>query len=104
MAAGLFVISPWKLPTLPTHLQLLLEHDFSLSDFTLMDWSGASAEWNRFKSSIPEPWKFINDGREFMVGEEMKARGLQAEFPVVLIPGIISTVSRPTVLSLPLSS
>ena len=51
-----------------------------------------SAEWARFKSNIPEPWKLANDGREFLVGEEMKSRGLEAEYPVVLIPGIISTV------------
>ncbi|KAF9650657.1 phospholipid diacylglycerol acyltransferase [Thelephora ganbajun] len=50
-----------------------------------------SAEWGRFKSNIPEPWKLANDGREFQVGEEMKSRGLEAKFPVVLIPGIIST-------------
>ena len=44
--------------------------------------------------SIPEIWKFQNDGREFQVGDAMKARGLSAEFPVVLIPGIISTVRQ----------
>jgi phospholipid:diacylglycerol acyltransferase len=44
--------------------------------------------------SIPEIWKFNNDGREFQVGEAMKERGLSAEFPVVLIPGIVSTVRQ----------
>lgn len=54
-----------------------------------------SAEWERFKSNIPEPWKLANDGREFLAGEEMKSRGLEAKYPVVLIPGIISTVCFP---------
>jgi phospholipid:diacylglycerol acyltransferase len=40
------------------------------------------------------PWNLGRanwDGREFMVGEELAARGLQAKYPVILIPGIIST-------------
>lgn len=60
-----------------------------LPDF---DFSRVEAEWQRLRSSIPEVWKFNNDGREFQVGESIKARGLDAEYPVVLIPGIISTV------------
>jgi phospholipid:diacylglycerol acyltransferase len=43
-------------------------------------------------STIPEPWKLNTDGREFQVGDAMKARGLEAKYPVVLIPGVISTV------------
>jgi phospholipid:diacylglycerol acyltransferase len=44
-------------------------------------------------STIPEPWKLNTDGREFQVGDAIKARGLEANHPVVLIPGVISTVS-----------
>lgn len=94
VATGLVLIPPSNLPTLPAHLQLMLnEYDISLPDFPSIDLSGLSTEWDRFKNNIPEPWKLANDGREFQVGDEMKARGLEAEFPVVLIPGIISTVS-----------
>ena len=79
-----------KLPTLPEHLQVLLdEYEFVMPAFDF------SAEWERFKSNIPEPWKLANDGREFLVGEEMRSRGLEAKYPVVLIPGIISTVRSP---------
>ena len=81
---------PSKLPTLPENLQVLLDdYEFVMPVFDF------SAEWERFKSNIPEPWKLANDGREFLVGEEMKSRGLEAEYPVVLIPGIISTVRFP---------
>jgi len=93
-AVGVFSAS-WfipssKLPTLPEHLQVLLDdYEFSMPAIPAFD---LSAEWERFKSNIPEPWKLANDGREFLVGEEMKSRGLEAKYPVVLIPGIISTV------------
>ena len=83
-------IPPSKLPTLPEHLQVLFDdYEFSMPAMPAFDFS---AEWERFKSNIPEPWKLANDGREFLVGEEMKSRGLEAKYPVVLIPGIISTV------------
>lgn len=56
------------------------------------DWGRLEAEWVAFKARIPEPWKLNNDGREFMVGDEAYARGLRAKHPVVLVPGIVSTV------------
>ena len=81
------------LPALPEHLQILLDdYEFVMPAMPAFDFS---AEWERFKSNIPEPWKLANDGREFLVGEEMKSRGLEAKYPVVLIPGIISTVRFP---------
>jgi hypothetical protein len=43
-------------------------------------------------STIPEPWKLNTDGREFQIGDAIRARGLEAKYPVVLIPGVISTV------------
>ena len=57
-----------------------------------LDFSSVETEWNRLRLNIPEVWKFYRDGREFEVGERMKAQGLTAQHPVVLIPGIISTV------------
>ena len=62
------------------------------------DLSLVENEWRRLKSSIPdipEPWKLNNNGLEFTVGEKIAARGLSAQHPVVLVPGIISTV-RPS--------
>ena len=66
-------------------------YDINLS---LPDLSRVEVEWTRLKSSIPEVWKFNNDGREFEVGEAIRLRGLSAKYPVVLIPGIVSTVCR----------
>lgn len=70
------------------------QYDISLPDLSLPDLSRVEAEWTRLRSNIPVVWKFNNDGREFQVGESMKAAGLSAKYPVVLIPGIVSTVSR----------
>ena len=75
---------------LQSHVSALVDHyDINLS---LPDLSRVEVEWLRLKSSIPEVWKFNNDGREFEVGEAIKLRGLSAKYPVVLIPGIVSTV------------
>ena len=55
-------------------------------------------ERGRLRSNIPEVWKLNNDGREFQVGEAMKERGLTAQYPVVVIPGIILTVRGPVLI------
>ncbi|KAK0195630.1 phospholipid:diacylglycerol acyltransferase [Armillaria mellea] len=76
------------------HAQLLLfmdEHDITLPALPDFDFSRVEAEWIRLRSNIPELWKFNRDGREFQVGEKMAERGLSAEFPVILVPGVIST-------------
>lgn len=97
LSAGWFIPSS-TLPALPENLQLFLDdYDISMPSIPQFDFS---IEWERFKSNIPEPWKIANDGREFLVGEEMKSRGLEAKYPVVLIPGIISTVGPSSVRSL----
>jgi phospholipid:diacylglycerol acyltransferase len=64
-----------------------------------IDLTSVEAEWQRLRSSIPEVWKLANDGREFQVGDELKAKGLTARYPVVLVPGIVSTVCYYHVLS-----
>lgn len=59
------------------------------------DLSVVENEWRRLKNSIPdipEPWKLNTNGLEFSVGEKIAERGLSAKHPVVLVPGIISTV------------
>src|ERR1700761_1939554 len=63
-----------------------------MPDIPGFDLSRVETEWQRLRSNIPEVWKFNVDGREFQVGEAMRDRGLSANYPVVLIPGIISTV------------
>ncbi|KAI0262571.1 phospholipid:diacylglycerol acyltransferase [Gloeopeniophorella convolvens] len=88
---GLIFIEPSNLPDIPGQFSVFLEdYDLSLS-FPQIDLSRVQAEWKRLISTIPEPWKLNTDGREFQVGDEIKARGLSANYPVVLIPGIVST-------------
>ncbi|EGO00883.1 hypothetical protein SERLA73DRAFT_50487 [Serpula lacrymans var. lacrymans S7.3] len=66
------------------------EYDISLT-LPDIDLSRVETEWQRLRSNIPELWKLNNDGREFKVGEDIKARGLSANYPIVLVPGIVST-------------
>lgn len=77
------------------HAQVLLlmdRYDISMPVLPDLDFTRVEAEFMRLRSNIPELWKFNNDGREFQVGQDMADRGLTAEFPVVLVPGVISTV------------
>jgi len=94
IALGLVFVEPSTLPDIPGHFSLFLEdYDLSLPlSLPPIDLSRVQAEWKRLISTIPEPWKLNTDGREFQVGEAIKARGLDAEYPVILIPGVISTV------------
>ncbi|KAJ7076865.1 phospholipid:diacylglycerol acyltransferase [Mycena belliarum] len=86
------LIEPRDLQDLHAHLTLLLgEYELTMPDIPGFDLSRVETEWQRLRSNIPEVWKFNVDGREFQVGEAMRDRGLTAEYPVVLIPGIIST-------------
>ncbi|KAL5504583.1 LRO1 [Sanghuangporus vaninii] len=97
---GAILLAPSTAPIeMPTQLSLLLSQ--SQTDLGTLfqnvatsidfDWGRLETEWDAFKARLPEPWKLNNDGREFQVGERMRDRGLRAEYPVVLIPGIIST-------------
>ncbi|KXN91081.1 Phospholipid:diacylglycerol acyltransferase [Leucoagaricus sp. SymC.cos] len=89
---GFTFVEPQDLQDMHTQVTVLMaEYGVNLPELPDFDFSRVEAEWERLRSSIPEVWKFNNDGREFQVGESMKARGLDAEYPVILIPGIIST-------------
>ncbi|KAF8160852.1 Lecithin:cholesterol acyltransferase-domain-containing protein [Crassisporium funariophilum] len=89
---GFAFVEPQDLQDLHTHVTTLVnDYELNLPQLPGFDLSRVEAEWTRLRSNIPEVWKFNNDGREFQVGEAMKARGLSAEYPVVLIPGIVST-------------
>ena len=75
-----------------TQFSLFLDaHDISIK-FPDIDLTRVEVEWQRLRSSIPEVWKLANDGRGFQVGEAFKAKGLTAHYPVILVPGIVSTV------------
>ncbi|KAF8589534.1 phospholipid/diacylglycerol acyltransferase [Ramaria rubella] len=80
-----FVTSPYH-----SHVMLLLDQ-YELPRFPELDWSNIELEWSKVRSQIPEPWKLNNDGREFQVGEAMLERGLKPRYPIVLVPGIVST-------------
>lgn len=93
VALGLAFIKLRDIHDIHAHMAVIMnEYDINLPHFPGLDFSRVEAEWTRFRGNIPEIWKFNNDGREFQVGDSMKARGLTAVHPVVLIPGIISTV------------
>lgn len=90
---GFTFVEPQDLHDIHAQVSILMtQYGVNFPELPDFDFSRVEAEWQRLRSSIPEVWKFNNDGREFQVGESIKARGLDAEYPVVLIPGIISTV------------
>jgi hypothetical protein len=94
---GFTLIQPSDIHGMQTHLTLLMEsYDISFPELPEFDFSRVDSEWQKIRNSIPEFWKLNKDGREFAVGEAAKERGLSAEFPVVLIPGIVSTVRLPS--------
>ncbi|KAH9917564.1 phospholipid:diacylglycerol acyltransferase [Fomitopsis serialis] len=93
---GFVLIQPSDFTDLQTHLALLLDqYDFTLPQMPQIelqiDLTRFETEWRRLWSSIPEPWKLNTNGLEFSVGEKVAAEGLTAKYPVVLVPGIIST-------------
>ena len=90
---GIILIQPADLPDIQTHVALLLdEFGIALPQLPQLDLSLVENAWHRLRNSIPEPWKINTNGLEFKVGEEIAARGLSAKHPVILVPGIISTV------------
>jgi phospholipid:diacylglycerol acyltransferase len=89
---GFILIEPSDIKDIHNQFSLFLDyHEISIK-LPDIDLSSVESEWNRLRSNIPEVWKLANDGREFRVGEEFKARGLSARYPVILVPGIVSTV------------
>jgi hypothetical protein len=103
LVLGLIFIEPSSLPDIPGQFAVFLE-DYDIFSLSLphIDLSRVQTEWKRLMSTIPEPWKLNTDGREFRIGDAIRARGLEAKYPVVLIPGVISTVIicfRPSVFS-----
>ena len=97
---GFMLIQPSDFQDFQTHLALLMD-EFELRlpglpdlDLPQLDFSRVELEWQRIWQNIPEPWKLAQDGMEFTVGEKVAAQGLSAKHPVILVPGIISTVRR----------
>lgn len=98
LLVGVFIafafVQPSDIQDMHAQLTLLMDqYDLNLPQLPDFDFSRLEVEWSRIRSNIPEVWKFNTDGREFQVGENMADRGLTAKYPVVLIPGVISTVS-----------
>ncbi|KAG7090993.1 hypothetical protein E1B28_010060 [Marasmius oreades] len=86
------LVTPADIHQMHNHLTVLLqEMELSIPEIPGFDLSRLEIEWDRLRSSIPEVWKFNRDGREFQVGERMAERGLSAKYPVIIIPGVIST-------------
>lgn len=95
---GFMLIEPTDFQDFQTHLALLMDEfeitmpEFPTLDLPQLDLSRVELEWQRLWKNIPEPWKLATNGLEFTVGEKIAAQGLSAKHPVVLVPGIISTV------------
>lgn len=83
------------LPPIPPHLSMLLdEYDLSLP-FAMPNTSmSLQFEWRQLTVPFTEAANAWTTTRDFKVGTDMKERGLAAKYPVVLIPGIVSTVRR----------
>ena len=95
---GFILIEPADFQDFQTHLALLMD-EFEIRmpelpglDLPQLDFSTLEVEWQRIWKNIPEPWKLAADGLEFTVGEKIASEGLSAKHPVILVPGIISTV------------
>ncbi|GLB37391.1 putative lecithin:cholesterol acyltransferase [Lyophyllum shimeji] len=86
------LIEPKDIRDIHAQMSLLMDqYNINIPELPDLDFARVELEWARLRGSIPEIWKFNKDGREFEVGEAMRASGLSAEHPVVLIPGVIST-------------
>ncbi|KAG6879647.1 hypothetical protein C0992_000089 [Termitomyces sp. T32_za158] len=89
---ALALVEPKDIQDIHAHMTVFMDqYHHYFPDIPGFDLTRMEAEWSRFRNGIPEIWKFNKDGREFQVGEAMKARGLTATHPVILIPGVIST-------------
>lgn len=88
---GLAFVEPQDIQEIHAQMSLIM-NEYNIPQLPDLDFTRMESEWLRLRSNIPEFWKLNNDGREFKVGESMAARGFSAKYPVVLIPGIISTV------------
>ncbi|KAG9098185.1 hypothetical protein FRC07_010681, partial [Ceratobasidium sp. 392] len=84
--ASFFLLSP-----LPPHIAYMLE-DYDLSS---LSFPGLEFEWSQITDSLSKsaPGKLWAESRDFRVGAAMKKQGLEAEHPVILVPGIVSTAS-----------
>jgi len=90
---GLILIQPSDIQGMHAHLSLLLEeYDITIPSIPDFDFSRVEEEWRKLRGNIPELWNFNRDRRDFQVGESMKDRGLSAQHPIILIPGVVSTV------------
>jgi phospholipid:diacylglycerol acyltransferase len=76
---------------LPPNIGLLLEE----YDLTSLSLPGLEFEWDQITQSISKsgPGKLWAESKDFKVGTALKEQGLEASHPVILVPGIVSTVS-----------
>ncbi|KAG8885161.1 hypothetical protein FRB97_001979 [Tulasnella sp. 331] len=87
LVLGVF-LAYFLFPPIPPHMRMLLEeYDLSLPGFNMP----FDVEWRHVSDSLLEGAKQWTTNRDFTVGWELKAQGLEAKFPVILIPGIVST-------------
>ncbi|KAG8987079.1 hypothetical protein FRB90_003616, partial [Tulasnella sp. 427] len=76
-------------PPIPPHLSMLLEeYDISLP---MMKNLTFAFEWRQLAEPLLEGARTWTQTRDFSVGTEAAEKGLKAKYPVILIPGIVST-------------
>ena len=77
------------LPPLPPHLSLMMEElDMSYLFSDLANFTSVATE---LSDSILTPAKAWLQTRRFTVGDSMRAAGIEAKHPIILVPGIVST-------------
>ena len=64
-------------------------------DLSSLSFPGLEFEWTQVTDTLSKsaPGRLWAESRDFRVGEAMKKEGLEAQHPVILVPGIVSTVS-----------
>ncbi|KAF8608141.1 LACT-domain-containing protein [Ceratobasidium sp. AG-I] len=84
VVASFFILSP-----LPPNIAMMLEE----YDLSSLSFPGLEFEWTQVTDTLSKsaPGRLWAESRDFRVGEAMKKEGLEAEHPVILIPGIVST-------------
>lgn len=84
------------MPPIPPNVMLLLEeYDLFLPSISLGNLSmpALEFEWWQLTETVLAPAKGWLETRDFKVGEALRDEGLEAHHPLIIVPGIVSTVS-----------
>ena len=89
------LLTYFVLPPFPPHLAYLLEeYDLIIPPLPNITLPALEFEWRHLTDSFMTPTRRWLENRDFKAGDQARDNGLQAEHPIIIIPGIISTVGR----------